>query len=303
MMSQEAILASVLASNGPHPELPFDQQIFRPFIGSWDLVVTWYEADGTVRRRENGEWHFAWALEGRAVQDVWIVPPRAERQGRSDLYEYGTSLRFFDPELSAWRSTWIGPIQHAVHTWLFLDSGVVTGSSCDKGSDEGAEQGFAPVARVVNELEEAEVNGQLLLRDAPMRSQPRAQQRPDALDRIDVYLAEAVTVLVAGVFTAAMAHHLVPVAPTRQASIDVVLVGVDESASGNGRLNDRLDRRLLHIGQHVQDHVTAALDQAEDRRLVLLQRAASRRPFQAPPPPEPPLFATSAGFPLCPATT
>jgi hypothetical protein len=31
------------------------------------------------------------------VQDVWIVPPRANRLGRNDLYEYGTSLRVFDP--------------------------------------------------------------------------------------------------------------------------------------------------------------------------------------------------------------
>ena len=28
------------------------------------------------QRRRNGEWHFGWVLEGRAIQDVWIVPPR-----------------------------------------------------------------------------------------------------------------------------------------------------------------------------------------------------------------------------------
>jgi hypothetical protein len=61
---------------------------------------------------------FSWVLEGRAVQDVWIVPPRPERVGHNDLYEYGTSLRFFDPALSAWRSTWIGPTRRAVHTFL-----------------------------------------------------------------------------------------------------------------------------------------------------------------------------------------
>jgi hypothetical protein len=118
MSSNSDIFASALMSSGPHPDLPAEHQIFGPFIGSWDLVVTWYAADGSIRRRENGEWHFAWVLEGRAVQDVWIVPPRTERGGHSDLYEYGTSLRFFVPELGAWRSTWIGPAHQVVHVFL-----------------------------------------------------------------------------------------------------------------------------------------------------------------------------------------
>jgi hypothetical protein len=112
------VFASALISTEPHPDLPAEHRIFGPFIGSWDLVVTWYAEGGSIRRQENGEWHFAWVLEGRAVQDVWIVPPRAERQSHSDLYEYGTSLRFFDPALSVWRSTWIGPGQRAVHVFV-----------------------------------------------------------------------------------------------------------------------------------------------------------------------------------------
>ena len=35
--------------------------------------------------------------------------------------------------------------------------GVVTGTSGDEARDEGAEESFAPAARVVHELEEAEV--------------------------------------------------------------------------------------------------------------------------------------------------
>lgn len=115
--SNPDVFASALVSSGPHPDLPAEHQIFGPFIGSWDLVVTWYADDGSISRRENGEWHFAWVLEGRAVQDVWIVPPRSERQGNPDLYEYGTSLRFFDPELGAWRSTWIGPAHRVVYVF------------------------------------------------------------------------------------------------------------------------------------------------------------------------------------------
>src|SRR3954451_516151 len=78
---------------------------------------------------------------------------------------------------------------------LFSGSGVL--SSCDQGRHQLAEEGFAPAAGVVHELEEAQVQRQLFLRDAAVRPKPGAQQRPEALHRVDVHLAEAIAVLVA----------------------------------------------------------------------------------------------------------
>src|SRR5215210_2902363 len=78
---------------------------------------------------------------------------------------------------------------------------------------------------------------------------------------------------------------------------------MDERALGNCGLDDRLDRGLLHVGHHVQHHLTSALDQAEDGWLVLLERAAARRAGQPATASEPPLFATATGWPLWPATT
>src|SRR3954454_8383307 len=187
--------------------------------------------------------------------------------------------------------------------WLLSGSGVVTGTSGDKARDEGAEESFAPAARVVYELEEAEVVRQLLLRDAPMRAEPRAQQRPETLDRVDVHLAEPVPVLVAGVFAAPVTDRLVLVAPGWQAGVDTILVGVDEGALSNGGRDDRLDRDLLHVGQHAQHHLATTLDQAENGWLVLLQRAPARRAGQPATASEPPLLTTAPGWPLCPATT
>jgi hypothetical protein len=106
-----------LEADGPHPSLGDAQEVFAPFIGSWDLDVTWYEGDEVVRREE-GEWHFAWVLEGRAVQDVWIVPRRGLREQVAEPYEYGTSLRFYDAGVDAWRSTWVGPTQRLVRTFV-----------------------------------------------------------------------------------------------------------------------------------------------------------------------------------------
>jgi hypothetical protein len=104
------------------------------------------------------------------------------------------------------------------------------GTSSDQSGDKGTGQGFAPMARVVNELEEAEVERQLMLGDAAVRAQPGAQQRPEALNGVDVDLAEAVTILVARVLGMGVADCLVPVAPGRQAGVDVVLVSMYEGA-------------------------------------------------------------------------
>jgi hypothetical protein len=106
-----------LLSNGPHEDLSPADRLFEPFIGSWDLDITWYDR-GAVTRRAKGEWHFAWVLEGRAIQDVWVVPPREQRHGTDELYEYGTSIRFPDPSCGGWRSTWLGPMQRVVRTFL-----------------------------------------------------------------------------------------------------------------------------------------------------------------------------------------
>ncbi len=81
-------------------------------VGSWDMDVLHYRVD--VRERHlTGEIHFGWTLEGRAVQDVWIMPRRADRDGapREPGFDmYGTTLRIWDPTLEAWRITYINPV-------------------------------------------------------------------------------------------------------------------------------------------------------------------------------------------------
>jgi hypothetical protein len=68
----------------------------------------------------------------------------------------------------------------------------------------------------VHELEEAEIEWQLLLRNAPMRAEPGAQQRPDPFEGIDVDLTEAVPILVARIFAAGMTDSFVLITPVRQ---------------------------------------------------------------------------------------
>lgn len=112
MISQ---FAGVLLSEGPDPHGLPELMQFGRFVGSWDLDVFFYNEEGDVSRQVAGEWHFGWVLEGRAVADVWIVPPRLQREkGAPPAGEYGMSLRFYDPERGAWQSTWLGPVNKVV---------------------------------------------------------------------------------------------------------------------------------------------------------------------------------------------
>src|SRR4029079_7346474 len=107
-----------LRADGPAPDRADKMSLYGQFVGSWDLDVVEYRDDGTMRRRP-GEWHFGWALEGRAVQDVWIVPRRGLREGDAvaQSNRYGTTLRFSAPGLEACR---IGGPEPVGQTYLTM---------------------------------------------------------------------------------------------------------------------------------------------------------------------------------------
>lgn len=109
-----------LGADGPSPDRGTTMHLYAWLIGSWDLDVTGYLPDGKTRRRP-GEWHFGWALEGRAIQDVWIVPPRGPaRQGdaAANAQSYGTTLRVYDPRIDAWQIQWTDPVTQSYFTMI-----------------------------------------------------------------------------------------------------------------------------------------------------------------------------------------
>lgn len=103
---------AVLTSPGPAPEIPETADVYGWLVGSWELDVRRYAGIDVSGRRLRGEVHAGWALEGRAIQDVWIMPPRRERAGEPDrgMNMFGTTLRVWDPTIQAWRITWINPV-------------------------------------------------------------------------------------------------------------------------------------------------------------------------------------------------
>ena len=103
-----------LFAKGRASDIPEAQDLYGWLIGGWDLDIRNYWKDVSTLGLK-GEAHFAWVLEGRAVQDVWIMPRRSDRGGTYEhgVNSYGTTLRVWDPAIQAWRVTWINPAQGA----------------------------------------------------------------------------------------------------------------------------------------------------------------------------------------------
>ena len=88
--------------------------LFGQFVGDWDILENRYaRPDGTwgVAR---GEIHWRWILDGRALQDVWMTIDEKTQKPVPD----GTTVRFYDPKIDAWRVTWISPTQRVVKTLI-----------------------------------------------------------------------------------------------------------------------------------------------------------------------------------------
>jgi hypothetical protein len=110
-------LIQALHVPGPSTEHAGKLMLFGQFVGSWSVRWSGTGTDGKPLR-VNGEPHFGWVLGGRAVQDIWIVPGRDEPQDSRMRAFHGTTIRFYDPALNAWRSTWVEPINARVRRFI-----------------------------------------------------------------------------------------------------------------------------------------------------------------------------------------
>jgi hypothetical protein len=110
-------LAARLHATGPADELADQLDTFGQFVGSWR--IDWCGSAEAHEPDAVGELHFGWVLDGRAVQDVWIVPgPGQPGAGVPPRAFHGSTLRFYDPQIAAWRSTWIEPVNGRVRRFI-----------------------------------------------------------------------------------------------------------------------------------------------------------------------------------------
>lgn len=97
-------LASALQAMGPHPSLGDKARTFDRLVGTWDVDYLDFSKDGKAIHR-SGELIIGWIMDGRAVQDLWIVYPSGARKDR----EVYTDLRYFDPKSGTWPATFLDP--------------------------------------------------------------------------------------------------------------------------------------------------------------------------------------------------
>jgi hypothetical protein len=100
----------VLAATSNSPDIRLEDDLYGFFVGSWELDVVAYPDEGNVTH-STGEAHCARLLDGRAIQDVFINPARSDRTADSPRFAnwYGTTFRYFDPTIRAWRVFWFNP--------------------------------------------------------------------------------------------------------------------------------------------------------------------------------------------------
>jgi hypothetical protein len=114
MSSVDASAIKFLAAKDPDPTLKEKLMLFGQFVGDWQIVKARYaQSDGTWAEMR-GEVHFGWILGGLAVQDVWM----GHRVGVKKLGLFGTTVRFYDPKIDAWRSTWLSPAKGIVQLFV-----------------------------------------------------------------------------------------------------------------------------------------------------------------------------------------
>jgi hypothetical protein len=98
-----------LEAAGPHPSLGDQAPVFGRLVGAWDVDYADISKDGAVTRH-TGQLLVGWVMDGRAIQDVWIVDPSGSRTER----EVYSDVRYFDANTRTWSSAFIDPVHAAV---------------------------------------------------------------------------------------------------------------------------------------------------------------------------------------------
>jgi hypothetical protein len=101
---RRALPSAIERLSAPGPFAPDTEQLmlYGRLVGAWDIDWVRFDESGEAVERRRGEWHFAWVLGGRGVQDViWTAgAPRGDD---------GTTLRCWDAQLGAWRVAFMSP--------------------------------------------------------------------------------------------------------------------------------------------------------------------------------------------------
>lgn len=96
----QSSFTEALLSDGPAPDRAAKLELYGFLVGRWKFEATVHLDDGSIHEG-HGDIHANWVLEGRAIQDVWILPG----------VFYGSTLRVYDPGIDGWHILWSDPLR------------------------------------------------------------------------------------------------------------------------------------------------------------------------------------------------
>src|SRR5260370_12658732 len=99
MDNSDSRLAPLLFSNGPASDRADKMGLYGWLIGAWTMDAVMHAPNGETHERR-GAIGFAWVFQGRAIQDVWILPD----------FLYRTTLRVYHPGIDRWHHLLSGPL-------------------------------------------------------------------------------------------------------------------------------------------------------------------------------------------------
>jgi hypothetical protein len=105
-------MTTALRAPGPHPSLGDHASVLGRLVGTWDVEYMDISKDGTAIHR-SGELLVGWVMDGRAIEDLWIVYPSGAGKDR----EVYADVRYFDPRSGTWPAIFIDPQIASVATF------------------------------------------------------------------------------------------------------------------------------------------------------------------------------------------
>jgi hypothetical protein len=105
-------MITALRATGPHPSLGEHASVLGRLVGTWDVAYMDIAKDGREIHR-SGELLVGWVMDGRAIEDLWIVYPSGTDKER----EVYADVRYFDQKSGTWPAIFIDPQSASVATF------------------------------------------------------------------------------------------------------------------------------------------------------------------------------------------
>ena len=99
--------AAIENLRAPNVHAGYEEKLrtFGQFIGVWDMDIKLFNEANQIVYHQPGVWMFSWILDGRAIQDVIVGPPKSDpAHGERRI---GTTIRYYNETTKRWHITWM----------------------------------------------------------------------------------------------------------------------------------------------------------------------------------------------------